>query len=164
MTSLKRFIAIFFIVLVSAACSSINQQQAGAKEVEIPALIQQQNFIFNAQSLTPQGGTMQPLTAEYDVTVSKDSINSFLPYMGRSFTAPMDPRDIGVNFISTNFDYQQRTRSNGNWEIVITPRDAKEIRQMTMNISPNGYASVIVTLTNKQSISYNGIIVKKADR
>jgi len=44
------------------------------------------------------------------------------------------------------------------WIIVIKPREPVDVRELTLRVFKNGSASLMVNSTNRQSISFNGVI------
>jgi hypothetical protein len=131
------------------------------KEAAIKALIDSQNYVFKAQSAMPMSGSTRQLNYDYDLKVSKDTINSYLPYYGRAYTAPMDPTQGGIHFISKDFEYTVTPGKKQGWDIVIKPKDVSDVQLMSLSVSSEGYATLQVTCTNKQPISFNGIIVER---
>ena len=85
---------------------------------------------------------------------------SNLPYYGRAYSASINPSENGLNFTSTNFDYTVTPRKKGGWEVLIKPKDANDVREMTFTIFENGTASLYVTSNNRESISFNGYITQ----
>lgn len=124
-------------------------------------ILSSRSFIFKAQSAWPLQGTVVQLTNGYDMKVLQDSINTYLPYFGRAFNAGYGTNDGGFNFISKKFDYKLREKQKGGWEITIKPGDAKDIIEMNYSVSTNGYATLQVISSNRQAISYYGIIEKR---
>lgn len=137
-------------------------------------LVNAQNFVFNATTALPManaeitallskmpgggGGVIQLSGSSYQLLVEKDSLSANLPYYGRAYTASMNSKDSGINFNSTEFTYVTKRNKKGNWLITIKPKNAADAQVMTLNVSENGYASLNVNSTNKQSISFNGYI------
>ena len=128
---------------------------------QVNAWIESRNYDFVAQMALPTSGTTRQLTSEYDVQVSKDTINCYLPFFGRAYSASLDPDEGGIKFISENFNYYTTIRKNGGWEILVKPKDVKNVEQLSFFISEQGYASLQVTQTNRQPISFNGYIREK---
>ncbi len=162
-----------FYKLVLIACLSIlsinfsnaqDKDEENDKKSRIRELIQSKNFAFVAQSVTPMGGNFMNLTSLYDVRVSRDTLMSDLPYFGRAFTAPVNPTESALRFTSTEFNYDIKERRKGGWDITITPKDGKDVRQMYLSVSENGYATLQVLSNNRQPISFNGIIDDKNRR
>ncbi len=137
-------------------------QKTTAKKQTIKKMVDNQNYVFMAQMAMPQGWNTIQLNYDYDVIVSKDSVETYLPYYGRVYVAPMNPNDpaeTGIRFKSKKFDYNGGTKKSG-WEINITPYDVKETRQMILSISDLGYANLNIISNNRQPISFNGYITE----
>src|SRR5271169_4609287 len=91
-------IVAFSIWLLSVSASA-------QSESDIKNMIESGKYIFIAQYAMPMRGNNIYLSSEYDLSVSKDSIISWLPYYGRAFQAPIDPNEGGIKFTSTKFKY-----------------------------------------------------------
>lgn len=152
---------VFFLILFMLVFAHALKAQEKGKEASIKSLLNSKNFVFKAQSVSPTGGTLRQLTADYDLIVSPDTIRTFLPYFGRAYSAPINPSDGGINFTSTKFDYRYTERKKGRLEIAILPKDAQDVRQMLLNVSRNGSASLLVLSNNRQPISFNGYITER---
>jgi len=124
---------------------------------EIKKLIESQNYIFKAEQVFPQSGKSRMLTTDYDLSITIDSIISFLPYFGRSYTASLNPEESGIKFTSTDFEYQN-TKKKKSWEISIKPKDVSDIQEISLSIFDNGTANLNVSSTNRQNISFRGYI------
>ena len=126
------------------------------------ALPMSNNDINRVLAMMPgsQGGGSINLTgSQYDVKVTKDSIVAYLPYFGRSFSAPMDPTQGGIKFTSKDFTYTESKNKKGSYTIQINTKDVKrENYRFTINISTNGYASLTASSMNKQPIIFNGYL------
>ncbi|MGF1923867.1 MAG: DUF4251 domain-containing protein [Bacteroidia bacterium] len=140
-------------------------------------IVEAKNYIFVASSALPMnsseinnilsrmpggngGGSIDLTGASYDVRITGDSLVAYLPYYGRSFSAPIGRDDTGYKFTSTKFAYEKTARKKGGWQITINPKDTKESVRMNLTVGTNGYATLIVNSNNKQSITYNGYIAE----
>lgn len=158
-------IVIFLLGLIlMIGCSSPNltqtdnQETSAEKEAKIAILIQEQRYIFHAQTVLPMRGRSRSLTPEYDLVVMKDTVTAYLPYFGRAYSAPLDPTAGGIRFTSVNFEYSVIDRKKGGWDILIKPADAPGVDQLRLTVSTSGYGSLQVTSTNRQPISFNGYV------
>lgn len=130
-----------------------------SKEAAIKSLVESQNYVFKAQSTMPMGGRVRQLTTDdYDLRVTKESVVAYLPYFGRAYSAPMDPSQGGIKFTSKDFDYTATPGKKGGWDVLIKPKDFKDVQQMTLSISSAGYATLQVNSNSRQTISFNGYI------
>jgi len=146
------------IVLAAISAGAVHAQKSNDKTAAIKQLVESQNYDFIAQSAMPMGGRTRQLTPDYDFKVTKTKITAYLPYFGRAYTAPMDPTQGGINFSITAFNYTATPRKKGGWDISIKPGDAKDVQQLFLSISETGYATLQVTSTNRQAISFSGYI------
>jgi hypothetical protein len=147
-------------LLLALACTLTAGAQSSDKTAAIKALVEAQNYTFQAQTALPMRGPAKQLTTDFFMRVTKDKIVSALPYFGRAYVAPIDPARGAMDFTSTRFDYAVTPGKKGGWEVVIKPKDLKEgVRQLYLSISANGYASLHAINENADAISYNGIIV-----
>ena len=146
------------ITVITVQCSILNAQETKKENAQqqLATAIQQQRYIFNAQSASPTGGGTRQLTSEYNFKVVKDSVQSYLPYFGRAYAAPMPSDDGGIKFTSVTFDYTIAEGKKGGWTISIKPKDANDVREVTISISKNGYGTVQVISNTRQPISFYG--------
>jgi hypothetical protein len=150
--------ASLLIVLAAMSAGAVNAQKSNDKTAAIKQLVESQNYIFIAQSAMPMGGRTRQLTPDYDFKITKTAITASLPYFGRAYSAPMDPTQGGINFSTTSFNYTATPRKKGGWDISIKPADAKDVQQLFLSITETGYATLQVTSTNRQAISFSGYI------
>jgi len=152
---------LIIVSFVTVRAQDTRKEKRALKINQVSALVVARNYDFVAQMALPMSGNTRQLTSEYDVEVSKDTINSYLPYFGRAYSAFLDPDDAGIKFISKDFIYKTTTRKKGGWDIQIKPKDVKEVQQLSFSISEEGYASLQITQTNRQPILFNGYIREK---
>lgn len=167
MKIIQSMAVLFIFTTAFFACSPVQSQEKsqGMDAGRVSQLITGRNYVFQAQTVFPMRGRSRQIAGDgYDVYVSKDTVISFLPYFGRAYTAPMDPSQGGIQFTSTKFDYAEEDGKDGGWNITIKPTDVRDVQQFYLTVSKDGYASLQVTSTNRQPISFNGIIREKRDR
>jgi hypothetical protein len=162
---IRSFDPAFYIFLLLFLPALLIQCVSTKKNLEIQPgeasnLINAREFRFVAQSVTPLRGTQRQLTSQYDVTVKKDSLVSYLPYFGRAYQAPMNPSEGGIQFTSTKFSYDVKPGKKNSWNIDIKPEDQQSIQQLSFLIFDNGTATLNVTATQKDPISFYGRIQK----
>lgn len=165
--SCLRIIVILLVVfagLKGVYAQDSKKEQRVQKAAEIKQMVNARNFVFKAQFALPMGGSSFQLTSDYDVKVSKDTVICFLPYYGRAYSAPINPSEGGIKFTSKDFQYNVTNKRKGGWDIVIKPRDVRDIQQLTFYISESGYGSLQVTDNNRQPISFNGYYEKNKEK
>lgn len=153
-----KFLMRSFWVVAVFGLGSVAAQESNPATLK--NILSGKSFVFKAQSAWPLQGTVVQLSAGYDMKVLQDSINTYLPYFGRAYSAGYNAEG-GVNFISRKFDYKVKEKSKGGWEVVIKPADTRDVTELTFSVSTNGYATLQVISNNRQAISYYGIIDKR---
>ena len=133
-------------------------QSATNSEAAIKALVDSGNYVFHAQAAISMSGRTRQLDAGYMVTITKGKITADLPYFGDAYSAPMDPTESGIQMTSTVFDYSVKPRKKDGWNVMIKPKDDKQVQQIALTISSAGYISAQVVSRNRQPITFNGII------
>lgn len=155
---------VFLIALLVSRQLVFAQKPATEKELAIQTLVDNQQYVFYAESVSPMSGRQRFLTSDYTVEVSKDTVVSYLPFFGKAYAAPIGSTDGGIKFTSTNFEYKITPRKKGGWDINIKPKDVSDVQQLSLTVYKNGTAYLSVNSTNRQSISYNGHISEKKSR
>lgn len=153
----------FLLCLHPVWAQNTRAKKKQAKIEAVKKMVNNRNYVFIAQFANPLGWKTINLNYDYNVVISKDSIDSYLPYFGRAYVAPYnptDPSETGIQFKSKKFDYQQSAARKGIWEITIIPHDVKETRKFILDISDEGYANLSVTSNNRQTISFTGYIIE----
>ncbi|TDH29108.1 DUF4251 domain-containing protein [Segetibacter sp. 3557_3] len=168
MTRYNRVFSIYMLfaaMLTVAACGvardSSKTNNDSSRRTNIEQLINARDFRFNVQTATPTGGRVIQLTSQYDLRISRDTIQSDLPFFGRAFSAPVDPTRGGFRFTSTKFEYTVQPKRKGGWDILIRPQDAQDVRQLSLSVTSSGYGTLQVTSNNRQGISYYGTITQR---
>lgn len=146
------------LIAMLPACSS-SKKTSNASAADIRHMVDSAKFVFTAERAIPMRGPMKMLTSEYQVKIARDSLYSFLPYFGRSTQAPMDPSKSPLDFTSAGFDYQYSSKGAHEWQVTIRPKDRMEIQQLFFTISDNGHASLIVSSTSRDPITFEGHII-----
>lgn len=141
-----------FIVLAS----SIQAQDIDPATVQ--KAVETKNYVFKAESATPQRGGFRTLTPEYELLVKPDTVVSYLPYYGRSYSAPINPSDAGIKFTSMNYEYSIKKKKKNRWDITIKPTDVSDIRDLNLTVFDNGRASLRVNSNTREAISFDGYL------
>ena len=174
MKTIKNMLAIAALLITT----QLNAQTDKETTIKI---INAQHYVFNASSAMPMAnmdvnkvmsrmpggngsGVIQLTGSQYQLIVTKDSIEAYLPYYGRAYTASMNPDDSGIKFKSKDFKYKADKKKKGSWIITINPKDTKDTQSMILNISENGYATLNVNSNNRQPISFNGYLSEPKEK
>jgi Domain of unknown function (DUF4251) len=161
---LKTFLFLTLAVITTTGlyAQETKAQKKADKIAQIKSLMDAQNYVFVAQNAFPMGGRMRSITPDYNLTVSTDSIVSYLPFFGRAYTST----DYGstkspLDFKTLSFDYSATPGKKDGWSVTIKPKDKRSIQSMNLTVSSEGYASLQVTSTDRSAMSFNGYITER---
>jgi hypothetical protein len=157
-TRLAFLLVVIFLVFNTASAQNKKKEREAKRIEEVKQLLTDRMYVFEATYMTPMRGASKSLTSDYDMSVTRDSLVSYLPYYGQASQAPMDPTKNALEFTSTRFEYSVKTLQKGGWEITIIPRDNRDLQKMFMTVSTDGYATLRVTSTYRDPISFDGTI------
>lgn len=148
------------IILIAVIGFSCKSSGSMTKEQTIAAIgqkVESGNFSFIPQRAIPTNGRSVNISS-FEFKVSSDTIQSYLPYYGRAYSAPMFPDDNGIKFVSTDFDYNISPKNKGMWTININTNDTRRKYAMTLNVGETGYTTLTVNTSDRQPISFYGVI------
>lgn len=117
-------------------------------------------YLFEAETAIPQTGGMRNLSYGYDVTVSKDTINSYLPYFGKAYAGiEYGSTKSPLDFTSTQFTYNSSSKKKTNgWDISIEIKDQSDVKKFIFSIFDNGSATLDVFFNSRSQITFNGYV------
>ncbi|MBO9583884.1 MAG: DUF4251 domain-containing protein [Flavobacterium sp.] len=156
-----------FLLLINVVSFSVSAQEKSKKELkqerelqkqnEIKTLIDSQNFVFEAQKATPQGGRLIQLDYNtYFLKFKADSTTCDLPFFGRGYNVAYNG-DGGIKFEGKPENVRIETKKN-NTILKATVRGKSDVYDLLFSIFYNGNTTLSVSSNNRGPISYDGII------
>ena len=156
---------IFITGMIILGCSNTRKIKIDTPldSTAVRNLIVSQSFVFIPQFVNPMNGRKRDLTPGFEISISKDTIISYLPYFGRGYIAPVSPSDVDYDFTSTKFTYTVTPARKG-WNISIKPRDQTYLSELYFRIFTDASASLNITSMDRSSISYDGYITERKSK
>ena len=155
------------LVIITLFLGLTGFRQTDKKEVkarqglEMAQLIQNGHFQFVAMSANSSLGNFNNLTSNYGIVFDSLQVKSHLPYYGRAYSAPYGEGNGGVQFDLTaqklSCIYNERKKM---YLISADLKDAEDSYTIFLDAGLDGYATLKINFTNRQGISYYGIIKK----
>ena len=167
-----RLIMPLFLLLSSSAFTQTTreekkkagQEQRAAERAQLKANIDARQYSFFAQTATALDGKLFQLSSLYFLKIHQDSLDADLPYYGRAYAATLGNTNGGIRFKSTSFSYGVKDLKKGGWFITIVPENNRNANKMELSIDQDGYASLEVSSTYRESISFRGEIRPNSNR
>jgi hypothetical protein len=154
------FRCLFVIFLVIGVSISFAQSVNGQSTDALQSAIEHKTYTYRVQSVSPMKGGTRQLNPGYTLTVKGDTLVANLPYFGRVYQSSIGA-DGGFNFTSYTFDYEIKPRKKGGWNVSIKTKDLPSQRQFNLTVSKNGSTSLTVLCSDRESISYYGVLDTK---
>jgi hypothetical protein len=148
------------VLLLAFGCvTMICNGQSDSETGSLKSSIERRAYSFNAQSASPQGGGFVRLNPGYTLQLKGDTLICDLPYYGRVYNAQYGG-DAGLKFTSNKYSYNLKPKKKGGYNVTIETSDLTRNRKMYLTIFDNGSASLSISASDRQSISYQGVVVK----
>lgn len=161
MKKLKMLFSAMMLLFTCCFISNVAVAQKtdkAAKKEAVKKMIDAQDYVFQAQSALPLAGETRFLSSNYDLKITKKGVDSYLPYFGRIYSAPLNASEGGIKFQSEDFQYTAAVKKKGGWDIRIKPKDAKDVQELILYVSENGFATLQVISEQKQTITFSGYV------
>ena len=154
-------IVTLILLMLFYGCGS--SRSAAEKEqiaADIANAVMSSDFTFKATYAYPTGFSSRYLSPYYEVEVSPDTVDVYLPYFGRAYKAPTSASEGGYRFTSLDFDYSvELGKRAGNWNVVISFNDLDRSVTFNFDIWENETSRLSIIDTDRQGISFQGNIV-----
>ncbi len=126
---------------------------------EVKNLIENKTFVFIPTHAMPLGGGSIQLSYTFEAEVKGDSIFSYLPFYGVAYHVDYGSRNSAFDFSLPIEKYEMEEDGNA-YRINLEVKNKMDYITYSMHVSEMGYATLNVTSTNRQAISYYGRIEK----
>lgn len=126
---------------------------------EVKTTILDKSFIFIPTHAMPLGGGSIQLSHTFEAEVKGDSIFSYLPFFGVAYHVEYGGRNSAFDFSLQLENYKMEEDEKG-YQINMEVKNKMDYITYSFFISELGYATLNVTSTNRQAISFYGRIEK----
>jgi hypothetical protein len=162
MKAINTLISIIICTAAIVGCSNSKRMKSdnAMDSVTVKNMIESQSFVFIPRYVNAVGVRNRDVSYGFQISISKDTIVSYLPYFGRGYVAPISPSDVDFDFTSTKFAHVTTPAKKG-WNISIRPKDQRFLTELYFRIFDNANASLTITSNDRSVISYNGYITER---
>ena len=135
----------------------LKAEREAQKQKEIEILIDSQNFVFEAQKVTPQGGRLINLDYNmYFLKFNTEKTTSDLPFFGRGYNIGYGSEG-GIKFEGKPENIKvEKKKKNSILKASVKGKD--DVYDLTFTIFYNGSATLTVNSNNRSPIFYDGEI------
>lgn len=153
---------IFILLAMTFMAGKLAAQDSAALAM-VRTWVEEKSFTFQATSMSPAKGGMRQLTGStYTVRVKGDTLICDLPYVGQVYNiSAAVPGESGMSFTSYKFTYESKAGKKNKWLLTIKTKDLKADKDMMFTFFDNGKATLNITSSDRQFISYQGVLTRK---
>ncbi len=126
---------------------------------EVQEMLLNKSFVFIPTHAMPLGGGSIHLSYSFDAEIKGDSIISYLPFFGVAYRVDYGGRDTPFNF-SLPFERYKMIKDGKGYQVNLEVKNKMDYISFMFQISELGYATLNITSTNRQAISFYGKIEK----
>jgi hypothetical protein len=127
------------------------------KKEEIKNLITEKRFVFVPTHAMPLGGGSIFLSHSFEAEIKGDTLISYLPFYGVAYRVEYGGRNGGFDFTQPLEEYTSEQDDKG-YQVNLEVKNKMDYLTYNFQISELGYATLNVTSTNRQAISFYGHI------
>lgn len=155
---MRKIIFILGTILLLGGCKSsqpLTSEQQLEKQV-VEEMLTSKDYTVEFDRVVTQRGKGIFISSGYDLSIKNDSVFAYLPYFGRSFSAPLGGNG-GVKFQEPYTDYQMQEKSKGDgYEIRMKARDLNDQYQLFLTVYNDGSSVLTINFPQRDSITYYG--------
>ncbi|MBS1529348.1 MAG: DUF4251 domain-containing protein [Bacteroidetes bacterium] len=162
MKSLSKFLAFILLVCGMSTVKAQNALDETRKANEVKNLVNSGRYTFSDERVRTKhdNGSVGYGT---DLDISKDTLIAYLPDLGKEPGAPVTASASGITCI--HFSYNMTPASDGGYDVSIVPdenyaKSVRNIKNISMHITKEGYANVKVTTSDHGPLQYHGYIMQ----
>ena len=147
--------------MLFSASIFVQTQAQDSTQQTIKKMLDEKHYMFEPTTMTPTSGKLRQLDPGYALQLKGDTLVSYLPYIGRAYSAPMGSSETGYNFTSTNFTYEVSVGKKNTYVVSIKTKDKTYNTDFTLTVYDDGSAYLRASSTDKQPVSYRGHVKQK---
>ena len=99
------------------------------------------------------------VTPDFFLELKGDTLNSYLPYMGQAYRPTMPSQSEGLNFEVPAQSVKKSHPKNNKWIYEISARTNEDNYKYVVEIYDTGKATIHVSSTSRDPISFDGELV-----
>lgn len=156
----KIVLSLLFGMIVSAVplLAQSKEELREEKTQQIREMVERKDYRIEVNRAIPMQMPSVHLTTVYSLTIKNDSIDSYLPYYGRAYTAAYGQQE-NLRFEAVMKSYDVKFKKKGKIEVNFSVRTKEDSFRYKVEIQENGSTTIFVQPVNKQAITFYGEFV-----
>ena len=160
-TNIFLLLSLFGMVVCSSCASSKkSSSELVATSGVVKRQMEEKDITVQVDHVYPLRGKSYVVNHGYYLTLRKDTVCSYLPYLGVAYTSHYGGGNA-LDFKAPFTDYVSTVDKKGAYNISFSVQTAMDRFVFHLKVYDNGRSSIYVQPVNRQSISYDGYIDEK---
>lgn len=163
---MKKFIVISLCMLIFMPFGAFGQSQQEARdakkvavEEQVRMLIESGTFEISFDRANPVRGRSVILSPVYEMKFNNNCVSTYLPYFGRSYTAPSNPAKLAIELNETVVETETVKDRKKGYTIIFSARtETNENITFYLRISASGMANLSINSSSRTAITYLGYL------
>jgi hypothetical protein len=154
-----------FIVMVAMMMitSCATQQQKAERKAEmqkaVTEAIASKKLHIDIKSMNTLRYGVKTVTPDFFLELRGDTLQSYLPYLGRAYQGPMHSPSIGLNFETCVRSISETRPKSNRSRFEIGVKTEEDSYQYVVEVYDTGQANIRVSSQHRDPISYDGEVV-----
>ena len=160
-TTFSSLFVLMMMVLLSS-CGSTNSLTKAEREAAMAQQVQDaldaRHYTIAVDWMKPLGGVPRQVNSDYELKVTGEELDCYLPYIGRAYRLPYGGGK-GLNFKAQiqNYSIQQLTSNRS--QIEFTVRNDEDVYRFRIDVFDNGKSIIDIMAQDRDAISFDGEMV-----
>jgi hypothetical protein len=148
------------IILIASAAilfvSCASPQKLAEKRMEVAEAVASRRVHINITSMNASRYGGRPVSPDFFLELRGDTLNSYLPYFGQAYRAPMGSPSVGLNFEAPMLTYKESRLKKNLTRIETKVRTQEDEYRYMIDVYDTGEAYIRVTSQYRDPISFEG--------
>ena len=146
------------------ACGTTDGLTKAEREAAVTRQVQEgldtRHYTIAVDWMKPLGGMSRHVNSNYELNVSGDQIDCYLPYVGEAYRLPYGGGK-GLNFKGTIEDYSIVYLTSNRSHIEFTVNNGEDIFYFRIDVFNNGQSIIDIIARDRDAISFAGEMIFK---
>ncbi len=146
------------LVVMLTGCMTTAERAAerARREAALEQALSTRQLTISVRSMNTQRYGTHQVTPDFRLKISRDTVDSYLPYFGRAWSAGYGSDAQGLHFTAPMVDYRQVRLKRDVTRMEFCAKSREDVYCFTVDVYPNGQASIIVRARDRDNISFEG--------
>jgi len=152
------------VAMLLQACGTTDGLTKAEREAAVTRQVQEgldtRHYTIAVDWMKPLGGMSRHVNSNYELNVSGDQIDCYLPYVGEAYRLPYGGGK-GLNFKGTIEDYSIVYLTSNRSHIEFTVNNGEDIFYFRIDVFNNGQSIIDIIARDRDAISFAGEMIFK---